>query len=174
MIRATVLADSSATVTDSYEYDAFGNEISSTGSTPNVYMYRGEAFDSDLGLYYLRARYYNPLTGRFMSRDPEDPKLIDLNRKPVDPKRLHKYFYAGADPVNFADPTGRDHVEVGLIDSGESEEGLEAYRAYKDVVREACIAVYMDLLPALYVNYSGVSQAILYDVAKDYCYAIIP
>ena len=37
-----------------------------------MYLYRGEQFDPDLGLYYLRARYYNPLTGRFMSRDPED------------------------------------------------------------------------------------------------------
>jgi RHS repeat-associated protein len=34
--------------------------------------YRGEQYDPDLGLYYLRARYYNPATGRFLSRDPED------------------------------------------------------------------------------------------------------
>jgi RHS repeat-associated protein len=33
--------------------------------------YRGEQYDSDLGLYYLRARYYNPATGRFLSRDPQ-------------------------------------------------------------------------------------------------------
>jgi RHS repeat-associated protein len=52
-------------------YDAFGNKINSTGSTPNVYLYRGEQYHSDLGLYYLRARYYNPATGRFLSRDPE-------------------------------------------------------------------------------------------------------
>ena len=36
------------------------------------YLYRGEQYDSDLGLYYLRARYYNPQTGRFLSRDPEE------------------------------------------------------------------------------------------------------
>ena len=35
-------------------------------------LYRGEQYDPDLGLYYLRARYYNPQTGRFLSRDPED------------------------------------------------------------------------------------------------------
>jgi uncharacterized protein RhaS with RHS repeats len=64
------LTNSAGTVTDSYEYDAFGNKISSTGTTPNNYFYRGEQYDSDLGLYYLRARYYNPLTGRFLSRDP--------------------------------------------------------------------------------------------------------
>jgi RHS repeat-associated protein len=55
-------------VTDTYEYDAYGNEFTVSGSTPNSYLYRGEQFDSDLGLYYLRARYYNPLTGRFMRR----------------------------------------------------------------------------------------------------------
>jgi uncharacterized protein RhaS with RHS repeats len=50
-------------VTDTYDYDAFGNKINSTGTTPNNYLYRGEQFDSDLSMYYLRARYYNPLTG---------------------------------------------------------------------------------------------------------------
>jgi RHS repeat-associated protein len=61
----------------------------------------GEQYDSDLGLYYLRARYYNPNTGRFLSRDPEDG-----NAKI--PATLHKYLYAGGDPINRIDPTGRD------------------------------------------------------------------
>jgi RHS repeat-associated protein len=72
-------------------------------------FYRGEQYDSDLGLYYLRARYYNPNTGRFMSRDPEDGKAAD-------PKSLHKYLYAGGDPVNGWDPTGRsDLAETGIV-----------------------------------------------------------
>ena len=50
-------------------------------------VYRGEQYDTDLGLYYLRARYYNPATDRFMSRDPEDGN-------PYDPASLHKYLYA--------------------------------------------------------------------------------
>ncbi len=67
---------SAATVT--YDYDAFGNKVNSTGTTPDNYLYRGEQYDSDLGLYYLRARYYNPLAGRFMSRglDWVPPKAI--------------------------------------------------------------------------------------------------
>jgi RHS repeat-associated protein len=93
------LTNAVGVVTDSYEYDAFGNKINSTGSTPNNYLYRGEFFDSDLGLYYMRARYMNPLTGRFMSRDPEDGKFTD-------PKSLHKYLYAGGDPIDGFDPTG--------------------------------------------------------------------
>ena len=44
-------------ITDSYDYDAFGNEVNHTGTTPTNYLYRGEEYDTDLGLYYLRARY---------------------------------------------------------------------------------------------------------------------
>lgn len=64
------LTSSTGNVTDRYEYDAFGNRFTVSGSTPNNYLYRGEQWDPDLGLYYLRARYYNPLSGRFLSRDP--------------------------------------------------------------------------------------------------------
>ncbi len=94
------LTNSAGVVTDSYEYDAFGNSFTKSGTTPNNYLYRGEQYDSDLALYYLRARYYNPATGRFMSRDPEDGKAKV-------PATLHKYLYAGGDPVNAKDPTGR-------------------------------------------------------------------
>ena len=118
-------------ITDSYNYDAFGNLLSSPGPTPNNYLYRGEQYDSDLGLYYLRARYYNPQTGRFLSRDPEDGKILD-------PATLHKYLYANGDPVNGLDPMGReDMFETGAkID----EEGqLPALREFgKTAVRILC------------------------------------
>jgi RHS repeat-associated protein len=55
------LTDLSGNVTDSYDYDAFGNLIARAGSTPNNHLYTGEQFDPDLGLYYLRARYHNPV-----------------------------------------------------------------------------------------------------------------
>jgi RHS repeat-associated protein len=63
-------------------------------------FYRGEQYDPDLALYYLRARYYNPLTGRFMSRDPNGGYISE-------PASLHKYLYANGDPVNGTDPSGR-------------------------------------------------------------------
>jgi RHS repeat-associated protein len=94
------LTNSTGQVTDKYEYDAFGHFFTLSGTTPNNYLYRGEQYDSDLGLYYLRARYYNPQTGRFLSRDPEDGNAKD-------PQSLHKYLYAGGDPVNRIDPHGR-------------------------------------------------------------------
>ena len=112
------LINSAGAVTDEYEYDAYGNSFTKQGTTPNNYLYRGEQFDSDLGLYYLRARYYNPQTGRFLSRDPEDQQPFDLDGYPINPISLHKYLYAGGDPVNAKDPTGRDLYEGQSLHEG--------------------------------------------------------
>jgi len=95
-------------VTDTYDYDAWGNTVNSTGSTSNVYLYRGEQYDADLGLYYLTARYLNPLTGRFLSRDPDSGRIAI-------PATLHKYLYAGGDPVNRWDPSGAKLSETLLL-----------------------------------------------------------
>ena len=92
----TSSADNGA-VTDTYDYDAFGNKINSTGTTPNNYLYRGEQFDPDLGLYYLRARYYNPQIGRFLSEDP-----IGFAGG------INKYVYVSDAPMDFDDPFGTD------------------------------------------------------------------
>lgn len=98
------LTDAAGVVTDTYDYDAYGNLVNHTGTTPNVYLYRGERYDPDMGMYYMRARWYNPATGRFMSRDMEEGD-------PPDPASLHKYLYAGGDPVNKMDPTGHEASE---------------------------------------------------------------
>src|SRR5262249_14367852 len=45
-------------ITDTYDYDAFGNLINRTGTTPNNFLFAGEQFDPALGIYYNRARYY--------------------------------------------------------------------------------------------------------------------
>jgi RHS repeat-associated protein len=98
------LTDVAGKVTDTYDYDAFGNVVGTTGTTANVYRYQGEAFDSETGLYYLRARYYDPVAGRFLSVDP----LADQGQ--------HPYTYAGADPVNGHDPTGtQDFLEFTML-----------------------------------------------------------
>ena len=75
-----MLTDITGTVTDTFDYDAFGNLVNRTGTTPNSYLYRGEQFDSDLGLYNLRARWYSPATGRFLTRDPEIGTTEDPQR----------------------------------------------------------------------------------------------
>ena len=95
-----LLTDSTGTVTNTYDYDAWGNAVNTTGTTPNVYLYRGEQYDSDLMLYYLRARYYNAATGRFLNRDPYPGNIAA-------PTTLHRYVYGAADPINRRDPSGR-------------------------------------------------------------------
>ena len=95
------LANASGTVTDTYDYDAFGMSIKINGMTPNPYFYSGERLDAGTGLYDLRARYYNQETGRFWARDPEGGVLCT-------PLTLNPYIYTWADPVNQIDPTGRD------------------------------------------------------------------
>src|SRR6185312_11530386 len=93
------LTSSTGAITDTYDYDAFGNVISSTGSTPNNYLFASEQFDAALGVYYNRARYYDQRQGRFWSMDTQDAT-------PVDSMSLHRYLYADADPVDNIDPLG--------------------------------------------------------------------
>jgi len=63
------LTDATGSITDTYDYSAYGTEIDSTGTTENSYRYTGEQFDAHLNQIYLRARYYDPGTGRFTQQD---------------------------------------------------------------------------------------------------------
>jgi RHS repeat-associated protein len=140
-----MLTDATGAVTNTYDYDGWGNIVSSTGSTPNLYLYRGEQYDPDLQLYYLRARYFNPLTGRFLTKDP-------LNGQIFDPRTLHKYLYAGGDPINAIDPSGRqDMVEyqVTLIKGGSLPGASAGFQA----VFIACLAEAL---------YAGVAEGLEY------------
>jgi RHS repeat-associated protein len=94
------LTNSAGAVTDTYDYDAFGNLINSTGSTPNNYLFAGEQFDPALNLYYNRARYLNTTTGRFWTLDTYEGN-------DQDPLSLHKYLYTEDEPVDNVDPCGK-------------------------------------------------------------------
>jgi len=98
------LTNTAGAVTDTYTYDAFGNTSHQSGSSTNAYLFNGQARDRS-GLYFLRARYYNPADGRFMSQDP-------LSGSPDDPASLHRYLYASADPVNRIDPGGQEDFSL--------------------------------------------------------------
>jgi RHS repeat-associated protein len=100
------LTSSTGVVTDTSDYDAFGNLINSTGSTPNNRLFAGEQYDPALGLYYNRARYLNTSTGRFSVMDKKRGRL----RRPL---TLNRYIFTEQNPINRIDPKGtEDIVEV--------------------------------------------------------------
>jgi RHS repeat-associated protein len=106
------LTDSEGEV-EEYLYDAFGNLIEDNDHN-NPYGFTGEQqFREAVGLIFLRARYYDPSVGRFISRDPILKPMMGtygsfwlvphLTRTP---QRLHSYVYVQNNPVNRIDPTG--------------------------------------------------------------------
>jgi RHS repeat-associated protein len=137
-------------ITDTYEYDAFGNLIHSTGSTPNDYLFAGEQFDPDLNLYYNRARYLNVSIGRFWTMDTDEGDSSA-------PLSLHKYLYAGANPVNRHDPTGHDDLaEVGEAEAeGEIADSENAQELSEAAERQA----YQQLAPEILIHSTSLSNA---------------
>ncbi len=93
------LTNAVGALTDHFAYDAFGRALRSFGATENVYLFTGEQRDFNIGLDYLRARYLDVVRGQFASRDVFDGLLNN-------PATLHRYLYAGANPVNNVDPSG--------------------------------------------------------------------
>jgi len=100
-VRALISQD--GTVTDRYTYDAFGNEIAHHGNDTNPYLFAGQRSDTATGLYDMRARYYDPSVGRFLSRDPLSTSLEDTSQ-------IDRYSYAANDPVNHVDPSGQQAI----------------------------------------------------------------
>jgi RHS repeat-associated protein len=81
--------------------DEFGSQIFNQGTTQNVYRYTGQQSDADSGLQYLRARYYEPATGRFIT---QDPKKGDMR----EPATYNQYIYCRNNPIRYTDPSGLD------------------------------------------------------------------
>lgn len=94
-----LLTNEAGRITDKYAYDAYGSLLKKSGGTENDFLYTGEQYNANTGLYYLRARYMNPGTGTFISMDSYQGSLYD-------PISLHKYLYANANPVTYTDPSG--------------------------------------------------------------------
>jgi RHS repeat-associated protein len=93
-----LITNNAGAVTDAYNYDGYGNLLQSVGNASGE-RYRGEASDSATGLQYLRARYYDPSTGRFLSTDAFEGVLES-------PVSRHRYLYGNNNPLTYADPSG--------------------------------------------------------------------
>jgi RHS repeat-associated protein len=95
-----LLTNLAGIVTDTYQYDAFGTLVARTGATDNPFLFTGQQLDANSGFYYLRARFYNPGTGRFLTLDTHAGTSSD-------PRSLHRYVYSVNDPANHTDPSGQ-------------------------------------------------------------------
>ena len=98
------LSDSDGDSCQSYEYSAYGQVAASDPNfLANPYMFTGRRFDIETGLYYYRARYYNPHIGRFMQTDP-----IGYG------DGINWYAYCGNNPVGRTDPSGLYYTFLNL------------------------------------------------------------
>jgi RHS repeat-associated protein len=91
-----LVTDSVGASQRAYSFDPYGNLIASTGTAANPFQFAGEYTDIESGFYYLRARYYDPTTAQFISRDP----AVAQTRQP--------YPYVAGNPLNSTDPSGLD------------------------------------------------------------------
>lgn len=93
------VVDAAGNIQSRYAYSLFGVPKLVEGKTETETSYTGESWDPDANLLYLRARYYDPELGRFLSPDPNPGS-------PVSPETYNQFVYVSNDPVNHIDPLG--------------------------------------------------------------------
>ena len=113
------LTNASGAITKTYDYDTFGVERDIDAQDANPFRYCGEYFDTETETIYLRARYYNPRTGRFTAEDPIGDGL-------------NWYTYCVGNPIRYIDPTG---LEMYL--SGSEEQVWEIYEGLNMLTHDA-------------------------------------
>ena len=100
-LSTALVTDGHRNVQNSYQYDAFGMSLGTTEKLNNRIRYTGQQYDDVTGQYYLRARYYNPVAGRFMQEDVYQGDGLNL------------YAYCGNNPVVYDDPSGYASTSTG-------------------------------------------------------------
>jgi RHS repeat-associated protein len=118
------LSDLAGALTDAYTYDAFGALRSQTGGAGQPFTFTGEQADGELGLVFLRARYYDPAVGRFITIDPTwDGRMA----------RIQRYTYGLNNPIIYTDPSG-EAVVIGKLTAA----------GYYGLGGKATVALYLD------------------------------
>jgi len=93
----TSLSSAAGALAQTYTFDSFGKQTASSGSITNPFRFAARESDPESGLYYYRARYYDPVAGRFLSEDP-----LGLNAG------INQYEYVHNSPLVRIDPAGTD------------------------------------------------------------------
>jgi RHS repeat-associated protein len=116
-----LLTDGTGTSKATYGFDSYGNLSTSTGSITNPVRFAGQYFDAESGFYNLRARFYDPSSAQFISRDP----VVEQTREP--------YVYVAGSPLNRVDPSGLLDLRAGwnaLVG------GMTDYKAWKSSLQD--------------------------------------
>ena len=113
--------DVQSRVLNHYEYDAFGNTIRCEEQVHNRFRYTGEQYDPLTGQYYLRARYYNPVSARFTQEDTYYGDGLNL------------YAYCNSNPVMYSDPSGfaKETCKSKVGGECDSESGSDSVKNWK-------------------------------------------
>ena len=132
------MTDRRGGISATYDSDAFGVLLEQTGGVANPFVFTAREFEAELGLYYYRARYYDPALGRFLSEDPYPPSVYV-------PADMNRYVYARNAPTRYTDPFGlqgepslaRTAAETALSHTGAT---YDVYR-FSTVVYDAASSV---------------------------------
>ncbi|OJV35983.1 MAG: hypothetical protein BGO33_09110 [Bacteroidia bacterium 43-41] len=147
------VVDTDGDLVNSSQYTAFG-ELRSGGSSSPDYRYTGQREEAELGLYFYRARWYDPALSRFLQADTIVPE-------PGNPQAWDRFAYVNNNPVNYADPTGHCSISTSNFISPFGMFGfyvscvqdvLDAYSAFQGGETD---------LGALYLEATGVKDAVL-------------
>ncbi|MFZ5596788.1 MAG: RHS repeat domain-containing protein [Bacillota bacterium] len=115
------IVDGGGNIVNSYSYDEWGNILSKTEQIANPIRYAGEYYDDESGLIYLRARYYDPTVGRFISRDSYEGDVTN-------PLSFNLYAYCYSNPLIYVDPSGY-FVDDDFDANGNFRYGQDVYNA---------------------------------------------
>ncbi|WP_230077852.1 RHS repeat-associated core domain-containing protein [Brevibacillus sedimenti] len=163
------ITDSSGAELNRYDYDSWGNLVAQTETMSNPFKYSGEIFDEKTGYYYLRARYYDPKIGRFISEDTYKGQVDN-------PLSLNRYTYVHNNPLRFVDPTGHwcESADGKWAHAGSCNDRSNMSRYEPDYKHDNDFIVENGVIKGVYEHVEGAREDIALEVNTFMLFAPIP